>query len=232
MRTVAFLQRRLDLSRDAFRTHYEERHVALALPHLEGLRGYVRNHVCLESSSGPPPFDAISEFEYASVSAFDAMAAHLASGAGDAIREDEFRFMNKPGNSFFASALAATGRGTRPVAGESDKAMAALKLGPGEKREALAARAYNAAAKLEASGAAIASQIDVALAGDPLGPPAFEVVLHFWYPSGADLHVAVEALEDTLRGAGDVHCFGVFECATSIDATTSTLGGAHNETAQ
>jgi len=216
MRTVAFLQRRSDLSRDAFREHYEEQHVPLALPHLRGLQFYVRNHVQFDSDAGAPPFDAVSEFEYESPEAFDAMSSTLESKDGDTIRGDELRFMHKPGNSFFASALAATGAGTRPEPGSGYKVMAVLRASAQEKREALAARAYNAAASIETSGAAIASQIDVALAGDPLGPAAFDVVLHLWYPDGTDVRVAVEALRDALVGSSTFHCFGVLECNTPV----------------
>ncbi|MEE3330210.1 MAG: EthD domain-containing protein [Myxococcota bacterium] len=216
MRTVAFLQRRPDLSRDAFREHYEGQHVPLALPHLRGLQFYVRNHVQFDSDAGAPPFDAISEFEYESPEAFDAMSTVIQSKDGNDIREDELRFMHKPGNSFFSSALAATGAGTRPEPGSGYKVMAVLQSTAEEKREALAARAYNAAASIETSGAAIASQIDVGLVGDPLGPAAFDVVLHLWYPDGADVRVAVETLRDVLSGASIFHCFGVLECNTPV----------------
>jgi uncharacterized protein (TIGR02118 family) len=230
MRTVAFLQRRADLTRCEFRTHYEERHVELALPQLGGLYRYVRNHVDVDSKAGPPPFDAVSEFDYASADSFDSMSARLASQAGDTIREDELRFMHKPGNSFFASALAATGRGTRPAAGNSVKTMAVLQRAHGEKREALAARAYNTAASIEAQHGAVASQIDVALAGDPLGPPAFDVVVHLWYPPEADASIAVETLADALRGGGTAHCFAVLECETALQPAASGEATARKET--
>ena len=230
MRTVAFLQRRSDLTRREFRAHYEERHVGLALPQLDGLCRYVRNHVEIDSPTGPLPFDAISEFNYASLEAFEAMRVRLASADGDAIREDELRFMHKPGNSFFASALAATGRGSRPAAGTAVKAMAVLQRGPDENREALAARAYNAAASIEARGVALASQIDVALAGDPLGPPAFDVVLHLWYPPSADLGIAVEALADALHSESTAYCFGVVEHETALQRSASAKAAAGTET--
>jgi hypothetical protein len=184
----------------------------------------------IDSPTGPLPFDAISEFNYVSLEAFEAMRVRLASADGDAIREDELRFMHKPGNSFFASALAATGRGSRPAAGTGVKAMAVLQRAPNEKREALAARAYNAAASIEASSAALASQIDVALAGDPLGPAPFDVVLHLWYPPGADLGIAVEALADALHSGGTAYCFGVVEHETALQRSTSAEASAGTET--
>lgn len=101
IRMLALLVRRPDLSRDAFRSHYEGQHAPLALPLLDGVRHYVRNHVAPGLDAGRCPFDVLSEFGYESQAAVTAVAARLDSERGEAIREDERRFMDKPRNRFF-----------------------------------------------------------------------------------------------------------------------------------
>ena len=58
IRTLSLLKRREDLDREAFRRHYEERHVPLALPLLDGLVHYARHHVVREVR-GPIGFDVL-----------------------------------------------------------------------------------------------------------------------------------------------------------------------------
>jgi uncharacterized protein (TIGR02118 family) len=103
IKTLALLARRPDLTREAFRKHYENRHVALALPHVPQLRRYVRNHV-LEVPWGPePPFDCLTEFWYPDRAALEQVLAHLQSPAAAELLEDELRFMDKARNAFFAA---------------------------------------------------------------------------------------------------------------------------------
>ena len=101
IRTLAPIARRPDLSREAFRRHYEQVHVPLALPLLAGIAHYVRNHV-IASLSGPEPgFDVLSEFGYGDPVALERVVSDLASERGDPIRRDEARFMDRDRNSFF-----------------------------------------------------------------------------------------------------------------------------------
>ena len=86
MKTIVLFQRRPDLSRDAFRDHYETRHAPLAIRHVH-FRKYVRNHVIAPANA---EFDALSEF-WPVDPAFAATVA--TSPAGAILREDEAKFM-------------------------------------------------------------------------------------------------------------------------------------------
>ena len=101
MRTLALIARHPTLDRDSFRNHYEQHHVPLALPLLEGLTRYVRNHVVASSGGESPFFDVMTEFTYRDSDAFEAVLARLGSPAGVAIAEDELQFMDKARNVFF-----------------------------------------------------------------------------------------------------------------------------------
>ncbi len=123
-KTLAFLVRRPDLSRDEFARHYEEIHVPLALPQLLGVERYVRNHLDpgAEAADG---FDCMTEFWYASAEHAQRVAAAMRGDAGRAIRADELEFMHKPQN--------------RSVAVEERVLRPAQAAGPSAPREALIA---------------------------------------------------------------------------------------------
>ena len=92
IRTLALIRRRPDLDREAFRDHYERRHVPLALPLLEGLVQYARHHVERELF-GEAGCDVLTAFAYRDREAIDRTVAKLAGEAGAAVREDEMRFI-------------------------------------------------------------------------------------------------------------------------------------------
>jgi len=100
VKTVALIKRLPQLERRAFREHYEQRHVPLALGLLEGLERYVRYHVEAELH-GEVDFDVISAFGYRDREAVDSLLERLGGEAGSEIRADELRFMDKPANRFF-----------------------------------------------------------------------------------------------------------------------------------
>ena len=58
---AAAIARHPALDRDSFRAHYEQQHVPLALPLLEGLTRYVRNHVVASLAGDSPGFDVLTE---------------------------------------------------------------------------------------------------------------------------------------------------------------------------
>lgn len=100
-KTLAFLVRRPDLSRDGFARHYEEIHVPLALPQLSGVERYVRNHLD-RGVRAADAFDCMTEFWYESAEHAQRVAAAMRGDAGSAIRADELEFMDKPRNRSFA----------------------------------------------------------------------------------------------------------------------------------
>ena len=101
MQTLALIARRPDVDRDVFRKHYEQEHVPLALPLLEGLTRYVRNHVVSSVFGEEPTFDVLTEFSYRDAGAFEAVVNRLASAEGEGVSQDELRFMDKEKNVFF-----------------------------------------------------------------------------------------------------------------------------------
>ena len=118
IRVLAFIRRLPGVSRDAFRSHYEEVHVGMALPSLEGIVRYVRHHL-REEIHGAPGFDCMTRFDYRDAAAVRATLARLAGPQGDAIRRDELAFMDAPANVFFAVETAPVGGETASCTGSA-----------------------------------------------------------------------------------------------------------------
>ena len=100
IRVLAFIRRLPGVSRDEFRSHYEEIHVPIALPSLAGTTGYVRHHV-REEIHGAADFDCMTRFEYPDAAAVRAVYERTEGPQADAIRRDERTFMDKPAIVFF-----------------------------------------------------------------------------------------------------------------------------------
>jgi uncharacterized protein (TIGR02118 family) len=100
IRVLAFIRRLPGISRDAFRNHYEEIHVPIALPFLTGTSGYVRHHV-REELYGRADFDCMTRFEYPDPATVRAVFECTEGPEADAIRRDERTFMDKPAIVFF-----------------------------------------------------------------------------------------------------------------------------------
>ena len=98
IRVLAFIRRLPGVSRDAFRTHYEEIHVPIALPLLTGTSGYVRHHV-REELYGRADFDCMTRFEYPDPATVRAVFERTEGPQAEAIRHDERGFMDKPRRS-------------------------------------------------------------------------------------------------------------------------------------
>jgi uncharacterized protein (TIGR02118 family) len=102
LKTLALIRRRADLTRDAFRAHYEDVHAPLAIATLlDGTRRYVRHHLRAEIF-GEPAFDVVTAFWYPDVAAALAVQRRLDGPAGEAIARDEASFMDRAANTFFA----------------------------------------------------------------------------------------------------------------------------------
>ncbi|HET8613204.1 MAG TPA: EthD domain-containing protein [Sphingomonas sp.] len=89
VKTIGFMVRRPDITRAAFREHYETRHAPLAVP-LFPFRRYRRNH--LIDQAAEPGFDCISEFWFDSI---EAIAALMAGEVGATMRADERNFLDQ-----------------------------------------------------------------------------------------------------------------------------------------
>jgi uncharacterized protein (TIGR02118 family) len=167
IKTVAFIARRSDVDRAAFRDHYERVHAPLALPHLAGIVRYARNHVVATLAGDPPDFDCASEFWWRDGRAIAALLAHLETQAGAEIRRDEETFMDRARNTFFAARDAEAS--FAPQVGTGAKVLALGRRDEEEAPDAFLARWTGDAipALLDRLGAPRAVIHDVALAGAP-----------------------------------------------------------------
>ncbi len=176
MRTLALLVRRPDLTRYAFRNHYEDTHVALAAPLLDEAIHYVRNHVQAVSSGPPVAFDVLSEFGYPSVRELGRLTSRLALSEGLAIAEDERRFMDKPRNAFFELIPRAIGRSGRMPDRPQAKFAVLLRRLAEVGRDDLLASFDSTLVRLASEGTAILPFETGPLAG----PAPFEAVGFIW----------------------------------------------------
>jgi uncharacterized protein (TIGR02118 family) len=90
MKTVGLMPKRQDISRAAFRDHYENRHAPLALGKFP-FEKYVRNHL-VAADPDPIGFDCLSEFWVGDVAEIHRI---MAGPIGDIMREDELRFTDQ-----------------------------------------------------------------------------------------------------------------------------------------
>ena len=95
LKTFALIARRPDITRDAFREHYEEIHSPLALPLFEGLDRYVKYHL-ERDLVGHADFDVISTFWYESAERAIASQQRFDGPEGEPIKRDEATFMDQP----------------------------------------------------------------------------------------------------------------------------------------
>lgn len=97
----AFLVRRPGMSFEAFREHYETKHVPLARKTFPEIQAHRRNYLVPGSNSPgrdgePASWDAITDIWFADKAAFEAMAARIGTPAAAAVSEDEPRFLDLP----------------------------------------------------------------------------------------------------------------------------------------
>jgi len=103
IKLMALMPKRADVSREDFQRYYESNHAPLALGHIEQLkfRKYVRNHI-IGPAAGQSGFDCIAEFWYRTAEEAAGAGEFVASGGGEALREDERRFLDQPRIRAFA----------------------------------------------------------------------------------------------------------------------------------
>ncbi|MES2498648.1 MAG: EthD domain-containing protein [Pseudomonadota bacterium] len=90
LKTIGFMPRRADITRDAFRSYYETNHAPLAVP-LFPFRRYRRNHIA--DATVEPGFDCISEFWVGSLNEIGSL---MAGAVGETMRTDERNFLDQP----------------------------------------------------------------------------------------------------------------------------------------
>lgn len=92
---ISLKTRRAGLSAEAFRDHYENRHVPLGLGFVDRFqwRRYVRNYV-IEAIGTPVGFDGYTEFWVDDDANDDLLAKFIASPEFDVLKEDDERFLD------------------------------------------------------------------------------------------------------------------------------------------
>jgi uncharacterized protein (TIGR02118 family) len=98
VKIVCFVKRRPDLSRDAYSTHWRERHGPLALARQPGFWHYVQNHVVDRLTDETPDFDGIGELHFRNAAAVQDGMFDSEEGAR-LIWEDTERFMRHDGST-------------------------------------------------------------------------------------------------------------------------------------
>jgi hypothetical protein len=98
VKVVCFVQRRPDLSHDAYSEHWRTRHGPLALAHQPGFWHYVQNHVVDRLTDGTPVFDGIGELHFRTATAVHDGMFDSDEGAR-LIWEDTERFMYHEGST-------------------------------------------------------------------------------------------------------------------------------------
>lgn len=135
IKSIAFMPRRRDLSRAAFRDYYETQHVTLALRHFTFGR-YIRNHLADDQEPG---FDCLSEFWHPDPTV---VAPLMAGPVGDIMRADERAFTDQ---SNIRAALAEEIPLTTPKPDTKPGSVKTILLLQGDNRETLIDAAKDAA---------------------------------------------------------------------------------------
>lgn len=100
IKSIALIKRKPGISREEFFRHYEEVHAPLASKYLPFKR-YVRNYIITQAAYGhraaaeEPEFDCIAEFWFDNEEDRQAVEDFLGSEAGQVIRDDEEKFMDR-----------------------------------------------------------------------------------------------------------------------------------------
>jgi uncharacterized protein (TIGR02118 family) len=98
VKIVCLVQRRPDLSQEAYSEHWRERHGPLALAHQPGFWHYVQNHVVSRLTDSTPEFHGIGELHFRSTDAVHDGMFDSDEGAR-LIWEDTERFMSHEGST-------------------------------------------------------------------------------------------------------------------------------------
>ena len=209
LKTIALIKRRDDVSREAFREHYENVHAPLALGFIRSMSRYLRNHVAEEIGGGDPGFDCATEFWYPGGAEVRAVFELLDGPRGEAIRRDELTFMDKPRNTFFAVEERPV-LGPEPASGEALKVLALAKRRPGAGRERFLAD-WDAALRELLGGprAPLACTRNDALPGEE--EPAYDCAAALWYDPASGLPAG---LADWRPDAERLVLVRVSECET------------------
>ena len=168
---ISLKTRRPDLSREAFRSHYEGAHVPLGLTFIDRFhwRRYRRNHV-LSSRGLPVGFDCYTEFWVDEKEDDSALTEFVQSPEFQVLNDDDARFLDVTQRvSFDVREVSLLGS-----ADETDATDVRVTIGIALRDGATAAESTSALAEriLETLGARVLSAtLDARLGTEPTGPP-------------------------------------------------------------
>ena len=94
VKTIVFIKRKSNITREEFAKHYEEVHAPLALKRLPMIKRYVRNHVVDIAGMEGPDFDCMTELWFDTLEDAAKVIEFVQSDAGQVIRDDEQKFLD------------------------------------------------------------------------------------------------------------------------------------------
>jgi len=187
LKLLSVKTRRPDGTREAFRRHYEERHVPLGLGFIDRFRWrkYARNHV-VRVHAGRCDFDCLTEFWFASREDQESTRVFAASPEFAVLDEDDPRFLDvtKRFSCELAESLVAGER--PPFDGPGTRRMAALFERPAaDEPEAFARAVEREARRMAAQDLAPGTRVtlDCRVLPGPR-PEAFAAIVSTWSAPG------------------------------------------------
>jgi uncharacterized protein (TIGR02118 family) len=205
LKTVTLMPRRRDVTRAAFREHYEKNHTPLALGFIAHFpfRKYVRNHLLASAPDdiAGAPVDSLSEFWFADAAASDRARAFLSTPDGETMLEDERRFTDQASIASFRSRellIAGTPRGF-----EADRAVRKaawpLRLDARLGQDTEGARLH-AALRTALAGLPGRFTLDLKLPGHTYGRIPFDALLFHWPmgPAPDDMKARLDGIATVL----------------------------------
>lgn len=186
--------RRPDLTREAFRSHYEKRHVPRAMEHVAhfGFRKYVRNHV-VGPDGVEPGFDCLTEFFFRSLEDAGSSVGFMSSPEGRWFAEDELNFLDMshhPSFELAESVVAGPPRGVDPKGVRKQALVLARAPGKSAEEFSRAAREHARTLARANAGRIHRLMLDLAVQGPGHEPP-WDALLALW---PADPHARSEWL--------------------------------------
>jgi uncharacterized protein (TIGR02118 family) len=176
VKTVGLMPRRPDLTRAAFRTHYETRHAPLALGKFP-FEKYIRNHI-VASDPDPIGFDCLSEFWVGDVAEIHRI---MAGPIGDIMREDERRFTDQPNiGPAVAEEIHIFGPARIVDDGIMHKEILLIRLASDATQDAFIAKAAEWGCELAAAGGLLRLTLDTVVPFEGRPFPPFNGILYGW----------------------------------------------------
>jgi len=103
VKVITLLKRKKGITLEEFSRHWQEKHGAIVLKTVPGIKRYIQNHAVRLSAGGEPKIDGIAEVWYDDLEAWRQFADLYWGDKGKAIRDDEETFLDKSKLVFFVA---------------------------------------------------------------------------------------------------------------------------------